>query len=164
MYRYVTTPTWRETIVRIAALLRLGIKQDIVQQVGVDRKRLEEEESIERKPGSGRPLKLDTSTIRDTVEAKPHKSIRSHAKDMAVSRTLVSRAIKKEGGKSLTMKKKPLLTDAIKVTHLLRCKGLLNKLKSGKAGRITIFSDEKTWTVDPVHNRKNDRYITSWRP
>ena len=118
MYRYVTTPTWRETIVRIAALLRLGIKQDIVQQVGVDRKRLEEEESIERKPGSGRPLKLDTSTIRDTVEAKPHKSIRSHAKDMAVSRTLVSRAIKKEGGKSLTMKKKPLLTDTIKETHL----------------------------------------------
>ncbi|QQP40096.1 Putative transposable element, partial [Caligus rogercresseyi] len=27
-------------------------------------------------------------------------------------------------------------------------------------GRVIVFSDEKTWTVDPVRNRRNDRYLT----
>ncbi len=33
----------------------------------------------------------------------------------------------------------------------------MNNLKLAPAGRIIIFSDEETWTVDPIHNRHNDR-------
>ncbi|QQP40579.1 Putative transposable element [Caligus rogercresseyi] len=33
-------------------------------------------------------------------------------------------------------------------------------LKKAPAGRVIVFSDEKTWTVDPVRNRRNDRYLT----
>ncbi|KAF2367465.1 Neurotransmitter-gated ion-channel transmembrane domain [Trinorchestia longiramus] len=37
---------------------------------------------------------------------------------------------------------------------------LMNDLKSVPPGRVIIFSDEKTWTVDPVRNRRNDRYLS----
>ena len=36
---------------------------------------------------------------------------------------------------------------------------LVNDLKSTSAGRVIIFSDEKTWTVDSVRNRRNNRYL-----
>ena len=35
-----------------------------------------------------------------------------------------------------------------------------NNLKSPPPERVTIFSDEKTWTVSPVKNRRNDRYLS----
>ena len=39
-------------------------------------------------------------------------------------------------------------------------KRLLNNLKaSGFPGRITFFSDEKTFVADPVYNAQNNRYI-----
>ena len=56
------------------------------------------------------------------------------------------------------------MTPAIKAEHLRRCKGLLNNLKSAKANRTIIFSDEKTWTVDPTRNRRNDRFISFGDP
>ncbi len=53
---------------------------------------------------------------------------------------------------------RPLLTEQIKKTHLHHCQGLLNNLKSS-SNRV-IIPDEKTWTVDPVRNRRNDCYIS----
>ena len=40
------------------------------------------------------------------------------------------------------------------------CKVLVNDTKSVPAGRVIIFSDEKTWTVDPVRNRRNVFYLS----
>ena len=37
---------------------------------------------------------------------------------------------------------------------------LVNNLKSALARRVIIFSDEKTWTVDHVRNRRNDRCLS----
>ena len=37
---------------------------------------------------------------------------------------------------------------------------LINDLKSTPARRLIIFSDEKTWTVNPVRNRRNDRDLS----
>ena len=37
---------------------------------------------------------------------------------------------------------------------------LVNDLKFAPAGRVIIFSDEKTWTVDSVRNRRNNRYLS----
>ena len=58
------------------------------------------------------------------------------------------------------MLERPLLTERMKQTHLQRCQGLLNDLKSSPAGRVIISSDEKTFDVDPVYNRRNDRYVS----
>ena len=41
----------------------------------------------------------------------------------------------------------------------LTSKKILSNLKS-TTGVITIFSDEKTFTVDPVFNRQNDQVVS----
>ena len=68
------------------------------------------------------------------------------------------RAVKIEGGKSLKRVKKPLLTAAMKQKRLQRGNRLLNDLKN-RGNRIVIFSD-KTFTVDLVVNKQNDRIVS----
>ncbi len=55
------------------------------------------------------------------------------------------------------MLEKPLITDKIRNDYLQRCQVLLSNIESASAGRSVI---EKTWTVDPVMNRRNDRFVT----
>lgn len=103
---------------------------------------------------------MDPEEFKVEAMAHPLKSMRSHARDLGVSAMTVHRTVRKAGGKSLVRVERPLLTESIKMTHLQRCKALLNDLKKAKANRVIIFSDEKTWTVDPVRNRQNDRYLS----
>ncbi|QQP38364.1 Hypothetical protein FKW44_018922, partial [Caligus rogercresseyi] len=44
--------------------------------------------------------------------------------------------------------------------HFLRC----NDLKSEPAKRVIIFSDEKTWKMDPMRSIQNDHYIAFGDP
>jgi transposase-like protein len=154
----------RDNRIRIRALLDSGASPtEIAKQLGVSRKtvyNVKGREDVERRPGNGRKPSIDIEVIKTAIEAEPTKSLRNHARDMGVSHTALNKAVKKMGGKSLVRVERPLLTPAIKLTHLQRCQGLLNNLKSARAGRVVIFSDEKTWTVDPVRNRQNDRYIS----
>ena len=78
------------------------------------------------------------------------------AKRKKISVATVSRAVKSEGGKSLRRFKKPLLTTAMVQKRRERCCHLLNDFKS-HGNWIIIFSDEKTFTVDPVVNKQNER-------
>ena len=48
---------------------------------------------------------------------------------------------------------------AIRAKRLERCQMPINDPKSPPVRRVVIFSDEKNWTVDPVRNRRNDRYL-----
>jgi len=128
--------------------------------VYIVKKRMDNDETIERKEGSGKKSLINVNTLKNAIEEDPTKSMRSHAKDFSVSHTTVSKTVKKLGGKSLVRLERPLLTASMKVTHLQRCQGLLNNLKSAAPGRVIIFSDEKTFDVDPVYNRRNDRYIS----
>ena len=57
-----------------------------------------------------------------------------------------------EGGRSLKRVMKPLLTAAMKQKRLERGNLFLNDLKN-HGNRIVIFSDEETFTVDPVANK-----------
>ena len=70
------------------------------------------------------------------------------------------RAVVKLGAKSPVIGERPLLTPDIRAKSLERCQMLVNHLKSSPAGREIILSDEKTWTVDPVRNRRNDSYLS----
>ncbi|QQP56069.1 Putative transposable element [Caligus rogercresseyi] len=133
----------RDTRVKVHALLDTGkTPTEISRLLGKD--------NIERKRGSGSKAKVDLQVIKKALEAEPLKSMRAHAKDMGISHTTIS----------LVRVERPLLTERIKAVHLQRCQALLNNLKSATAGRVIIFSDEKTWTVDPVRNRRNDRYLS----
>ncbi|QQP35330.1 Putative transposable element [Caligus rogercresseyi] len=112
--------------------------------------RISKKDIIERKRGSGSKAKVDQQVIKKALEVEPLKSMRAHAKDMGISHTTIS----------LLRVERPLLTERIKSVHLQRCQALLNNLKKATAGRVIIFSDEKTWTVDPVRNRRKDRYLS----
>ena len=48
----------------------------------------------------------------------------------------------------------------MKQKSLERGNRLLNDLRN-HVNRIVIFSDEKTFTVDPVLNKQNDRIVTT---
>ena len=72
----------------------------------------------------------------------------------------VRQAVAKLGSKSCVIMERPLLMPAIHAKYLKHCQLLINDLKSALAERIIIFSDEKTWTVDPVRNRRNNHYVS----
>lgn len=157
----------RDKRLEVLGMLRAGSSPTVIaNELGVSRTtvyavkdKMEKGDGVERKSGSGRPQKIDHEKVRDAVRAAPTTSMRQHAKSLGVCKDTVRRSVKEDGGKSLVMLAKPLLTPAIKENHLQRCKGLINDLKSSHPNRVIIFSDEKTWTVDPVRNRKNDRFI-----
>ena len=64
------------------------------------------------------------------------------------------------GAKARIIVERPLLTLAIRAKRLDRCQMLVNDLKSAPAGRVIIFSDAKTYMVDPVRSRRNHRYLS----
>ncbi len=104
-------------------------------------------EDIDRKPGSGKKAVLDLKAIREALEGNSLKSLRSHVVDMGVGPATLQRTVKKMGEKSLVR------------MDLHRCKGILNNIKKALAGCVIVFSDEKTFTVDPVRNCRNDHYV-----
>ena len=59
---------------------------------------------------------------------------------------------------SFTLQKRQALSAAVKQKRLERSKILLKKFRSGTAGEI-VWSDEKIFTVEMAHNRRNDRII-----
>ena len=75
-----------------------------------------------------------------------------------ISVATVSRAVKSKGGKSLKRRKRPLLTSTM-VKKQERCTHLLSDLKS-HGNRVIIFLDEKTFTMDPVINKLNNRVLS----
>ncbi len=114
---------------------------------------------VECKPGSCRKAKLSPNNIKTKLEATLLKSISSHTKALNVSEATIRRNMKKVDGKSLVRVERLLLTKRIKETHLQHCQALQNNLK-GVAPHCIIISDEKTWTVDPVRNHRNDCYLS----
>lgn len=59
---------------------------------------------------------------------------------------------------SFTLQKRQTLSSAVKQKIFERSKTLLRELKSGISGEI-VWSDEKIFTVEMAHNRRNDRII-----
>ena len=84
---------------------------------------------------------------------------------MEISQDVYAPTCKKISGWKLRAKphvigERPLLTPAIRDKHLECCQRLANDLKYALNGRLITFADEKTWTVNPVRNRRNDRYLS----
>lgn len=93
--------------------------------------------------------------IRERVRRNPNVSTRRLAKSMNISQSSAHRIIKKD----LKMTWKPkryrhLLSEATKKKRKLRCRQLLQRLKSGPSE--VIWTDEKIFTVEPKLNRKTD--------
>ncbi len=81
--------------------------------------------------------------------------------DIGISKSTVFRHVREAGKVYLYCQEKPLLSVDLMDKWLNRAHFLLNELKHGRAvGRVIISSDEKTFTVDPVHNCQNDRLVS----
>jgi len=153
--------------IEIAALLRAGHKKaDIVKLQNVSlstvkrvANRLKNKESLRDRPRSGRPQIIQRKNVRKAFLKDPTLKMTEFAKKKKISVATVSRAVKSEGGKSLKRLKRPLLTPAMVHKRHERCSRLLNDMKS-HGNRVVIFSDEKTFTVDPVINKQNDRVVS----
>lgn len=156
----------------IADLLHAGVSPtDIARQLQIARstiykikKKLECGETLDRKPGSGRPrsarIKGVIKRVKQRIRANPVRSIRKMASDLDVSVTSMRRIVKSDlKMKSRARVKVPLLTEAQKATRLQRSKVLINDMKHAAPGRTILFSDEKIFTVDVCNNRRNDRWI-----
>ena len=62
--------------------------------------------------------------------------------------------------RSYVRRRKALLTDKAKQLRRERAQLLLNHLKKLK-GHVTVFVDEKNFTVDEAANRQNARFIAT---
>lgn len=97
------------------------------------------------------------------VSEDPTKSYRELATELDVSRTTVMDAIHNDlRCRSYSRAVRHFLSEQQKDRRVERCEMLLSSLKhSAAAGRIRFFSDEKIFTVDPMHNRRNSRWIAA---
>ena len=86
--------------------------------------------------------------------------MRQRARIPGVGEATLRRAVGKLGAKARIIAESPLLMPASRAKRLEPCQMLVNDRKSAPAGMVTIFSGGKTWTVDPVGNRRNDRYLS----
>ncbi|QQP37852.1 Uncharacterized protein FKW44_018264, partial [Caligus rogercresseyi] len=142
----------RDRRVQVSTFLGAGkTPTEMAKQLNVEistiyclKKKLDINQGVERKSGSAGKYKLEPQLICDVIQRAPTTSMRAHAKDLGVGESRVRRAVKECGGKSLVMFERPLLTPQIKVTHLQRCKGLINDLKSAPAGKIIISVMKRT--------------------
>ena len=75
--------------------------------------RLRNNETLKDRPRSGRPQVIKRETVRKAFEDDPALKMTKLAKRKKISVATVSRAVKSEGGESLRLLKKPLLSAAM---------------------------------------------------
>jgi len=124
------------------------------------KKRLEDGQDLQRHPGGGRKFKVDPERYHEAATADPNSTITSIAEKLVVHRTTASKRIKQLGGKSLRRIQRPLLSQKQRDSRLERAQKLVKERRRHNPVKIIVFSDEKTFTVDPVFNRQNDRVLT----
>ena len=91
--------------------------------------------------------------IKRRVRAAPTKSLRRIAHEANVDKDIVRTLVKKQGWKSLRRVKVPLISAAGREKKCRdRAQRLMNKLKNAAKNQIKIFSDKKTFDVDPAYN------------
>ena len=126
-------------------------------------KRFDERGDLTDRPRSGRPRSKRTKQLikctREKIRRSPRRSMRLLAKTADVSPRTMRRVVHDDlKMSSFTLQKRQTLSAAVKQKRLERSKALLRELKSGTAGEI-VWSDEKIFTVEMAHNRRNDRII-----
>lgn len=157
---------------RIVTLSRAGNAQSaIARSLGVHRStvlrtlRLQEATgSVRKRYGGGRKRSKRTAAAVAAVKAKiarnPRRSIRQLAKQHNMGKTSMARLVSEDlGMRSRAVVTRQLLTESQREARLSRSRSLLNWMRSNPRV-VRIFSDEKTFSVDAVINRRNTRYIS----
>ena len=130
-------------------------------------KKIDNDGTTQRKPGSGRPRSVRTTANIELVhemicsqDDKPHthKSPREIERETGLSRTSVQRIVKNDLGlKTFKRVVAQKLNNDCKVKRLRRCRDLLVRFPNDRSVRSVWFTDEKTFTVSNPVNSQNDR-------
>ena len=122
------------------------------------------EDIIRRKPHERhRPLRTPelVESVRQTVADNPGTTISSLARDSEISRRTMQRLVHEDlGMKSYRMDQRQFLSNTARGRRKSRSAAILNRLKGPDAGKTIVFSDEKWWTIEKMHNRQNDRHLS----
>jgi len=95
--------------------------------------------------------------IREKLRRCPRRSARKLAQEANVSRSTMQRLLKDDlKVKPYKVTKRQLLSDATKKKRHERAKVLLKKLLDGTQPQV-LWTDEKLFTVQAIHNAQNDR-------
>ncbi len=153
----------------MADLLSAGIKpNNIMNIVGCSKalvskvkKKVSKGESLQEKPRSGRPKKMDVGpAVAATIEADPTTSVNQMARKLNVSVSTVKKRVDELGFKSYVRRHRQLLSEASQRSRMERGQKLITWLKHHPS-TVQIFSDKKMWTVDQARNAQNDRYLAT---
>ena len=126
-------------------------------------KRYKERGNFKDHERSGRPRSKRAASnfkaVREKNRRNPRRSLRKMAKETKMSARTMGRLVHEDlKMSSFTLQKRQSLSANVKQKRLDRSKVLLNELKRGTAGE-TVWSDEKIFTVEQAHNRRNDRIL-----
>ncbi len=97
--------------------------------------------------------------IREKVRRNPARSMRQLAKEENVPKTTMWHLVRKELGMfPFKKRRRQLLSEATKFKRLQRGRDLLCQLQQSTLPPI-LWTDEKLFTVQAVHNHQNDRVL-----
>lgn len=143
---------------RIAETLRLP-RMTVYRAI----KRFEELGTSLDRPRRGRPRTARTTqlieTVRSRINRNARRSIRQMAQQLPLSRTSLGRIVTEELGlRSYRTRKAAFLSARNKSERVKRCRDLLRRTQQGEHFNM-VFSDEKLFTVEEVHNSQNVRVL-----
>jgi transposase len=111
----------------------------------------------------GRPATACTpanrAKIRKRIQRNPERSMRKMAKELGISKQSVRRLVEmKLGYHPYKLQKAQLLTARMKLQRLQKARRLKRLAAAGRH-RSVLFTDEKIFTVERLHNHQNDRQL-----
>ncbi|PIC20539.1 hypothetical protein B9Z55_025705 [Caenorhabditis nigoni] len=155
----------------IIDLFKRGIsRNEICKRIGISRhvvyrtiKRFTEIGTLSDRIGRGRKPTVTTpekvKAIRERIRRDPHRSIRKLATDMGMSRVLIQKIVRKKLNlKCYRVTKAAILSERNKQKRLEKAKFLLSGTRRGDH-LVTVFSDEKLFTVEAECNSQNHRVL-----
>ena len=99
--------------------------------------------------------------LKRSILSNPKTPLKKLARARHVSSRTIRRAVNRDlGMRSYVRRRRNLLTEKAKETRKERAPGLLRHLKT-RGHHVTVFVDEKNFTVDEVTNRQNSRVIAT---
>lgn len=146
-----------------SAAMIFKLLKPMVSRSGVYKvlKRLRETGSASPRVRSTPKSKIRTprlvKTIRQKMRRNPSRSVTQLAKEAGIKRGTMRNVIKKDlGMRPFKKTKRQLISAPTRAKRLMRAKLLRQQLQSASMPPV-VWSDEKLFTVQAIHNSQNDR-------
>jgi transposase len=115
------------------------------------------------RPRSGRPTTATTpenvQKVRCRIQRNPERSMRRMAKELGVDEKSIRHIVKRKLRlRSYKIARVHFLNDTMKAKRLEKSRRMLRLLAGARLSRV-LFTDEKIFTVEPLHNRQNRRQL-----